>query len=144
MRLRTATFAAAATLGLLAAGCGDDKCNDQTPPISTTGVPDCTAAAGTTVSVPIRVCPKCDQGTPRCEVHMDVANSAIQLEPLSEVCEASSSCPIVDPSTCPASPVTCTFTAPPAAGSPYDLVVITPDGQQLSGTLTIGAGSGCI
>jgi len=137
MKIRTATLAAA--LGLVVAGCGDNPtCNDQTPPIS--GVPSCEAVAGTSVTVPLRVCPRCDQSAPRCAVHMEnVGSFAIQLEPLSEVCEANSSCPLVDPLSCPFAPVNCTFTAP-SAGI-YTLVVIDPAGQQIPNKqLTVIAG----
>jgi len=130
MRIRTAAVAAA--LAFVAAGCGNDKnCNEQTPPIS--GVPSCGAVANTPVTVPLHVCPRCDQGTPTCTVDMSqVASHAIELVPLSPVCDANSSCPIVDPSSCSFAPVNCTFTAPSTTGS-YTLVVITPEGTQVPG-----------
>ena len=137
MRIRTATLAAA--LGLAAAGCGDNPtCNDQTPPVK--NVQNCTVAEGAPVTVQIQTCPRCDQSSPRCLVHLEnVGSHSIQLEALSEVCDASSSCPIVDPLTCPASPLSCTFTAPAASGSPYDVVVVTPDASTINRTLTVVA-----
>jgi hypothetical protein len=134
MRIRAVTFAAAVgALGALA-GCGD-KCNEQTPPVA--GVPNCTAQAGTQVTVPIQVCPKCDQEASTCTVDMAaIGQNVIELVPLSEVCDASSSCPIVDPVSCPARPAGCTFTAPTTPGD-YDLVVVTEAGRQVTRTLTV-------
>ncbi len=145
MRTRTAAFAVtAAALGILA-GCGDNKCNDQTPPIS--AVPSCTAGAETQVSVPINVCPRCDQGPTTCTVDLASANpmggNAIELVPLSPVCEANSSCPIVDPASCPAAAVNCTFTTPATLGS-YTLVVITPEGTQVPNKTFNVAASGSL
>ncbi len=137
MRIRTAAFvAAAAALGVLA-GCGDNKCGDQTPPIA--GVPNCTAAPGSQVTVPLHVCPKCDQGAASCTVDMtNVGRGSIELVPLSPVCDANSSCPIVDPDSCPAAAVNCTFAAP--AEGHYTIAVVTPDGTQIPNkTLDVSA-----
>lgn len=137
MRIRAITFAAAVTaLGALA-GCGD-KCNEQTPPVA--GVPNCTAQAGSQVTVPIQVCPKCDQEASTCTVDMaNIGSNVIELVPLSQVCDASSSCPIVDPASCPAKPAGCTFTAPTPTTFPttYDIVVVTEAGRQVTKTLTV-------
>ncbi len=130
MRTRTAAFAvAAAALGVLA-GCGDNsKCSDQTPPIA--GVPSCTALASTQVTVPIHVCPRCDQGPTTCTVDMaNIASNVIELVPLSPVCDANASCPIPDPPTCPFATANCTFTAPAAVGI-YNLVVVDATGAQI-------------
>ena len=134
MKTGTVTLAtlAAAALALAAAGCGD-KCNDQTPPVK--AVPDCEVVEGTAVTVPVQVCPRCDQASPRCIVHVDATQ--IQLEPLSEVCDPSSSCPIVDPVSCQFAPLSCTFTAPPASADPYQIVVVTPDGGSKVRDLTV-------
>lgn len=141
MRIQPATLvAAAAAVALVATGCGtNDTCSEETPPISEGGVPDCTAAPGTLVQVPIRVCPECDQGPTRCEVHLEhVGDGFIQLEPLSEVCDPDPGCPVVVPRTCEVSPVVCTFTAP-AQGN-YRLVVITPQAEAVIGTLDVTGG----
>ena len=123
MRTRSLTLAAlAVALAVTAAGCGN-KCNDQTPPVA--GAQNCTVAPGSSVTVQVRVCPKCDQGTPTCLVHLEnVAASQISLEPVSEVCDANSGCPLVDPATCQTSPLNCSFTAPAATGD-YNVVVVT-------------------
>ncbi|HEX9243227.1 MAG TPA: hypothetical protein VF875_12355 [Anaeromyxobacter sp.] len=139
MRLGTAALATtlAASLGLLATGCGEvpgAKCGDQTPPVS--GAPaSCTALAGTKVTVPVRVCPRCDQATPRCLVHTENASGGqITLEPIAEVCDPSTSCPPVDPASCSFQPLDCEFTAP--APGHYQLVVATP-GTALDTPLTV-------
>lgn len=150
MTIRNATLAAALALALAATGCGE-KCNDEIP-ITTDMQESCTAVAGQPVTVQLRACPRCDQGTPRCEVRMEHVGSQqdpgyIQLEPLSEVCEPTSGCPLVDPATCPFEPVSCTFVAPAAASAPYDIVLFGPNGETLfDTTLTVvasGASSGC-
>jgi hypothetical protein len=145
MRIRAATLAA--VLGLAAAGCGDNPtCNDQTPPLRTGGVPSCLdMAASVPVTVQLGVCPRCDQSAPRCVVRMEnvAAFNDIQLEPLSEVCEASASCPIINPDSCPFTPLTCSFTAP-AAGN-YDIVVIDASGTERRGNFTVinGGATAC-
>jgi hypothetical protein len=131
----------AAALAAFAAGCGNEKCSDQTPPVQ--NVQDCTVAEASPVSIQIRACPRCDQAAPRCLVRMENVGTAanpgtIQLEALSEVCDANSSCPIVNPSSCAAGAVTCTFTAPAQAALPYGIVVVTPEGTTIDRTLTVG------
>ena len=134
MPTRSLAIAAALAVAVLAAGCGN-KCNDQTPPVS--AVPaSCTAVAGSQVSMPVHVCPKCDQGTPTCDAH-PLNGGQIVLEPVSEVCDPNSSCPLVDPASCPFATMSCTFTAP-ANPDTYQLVVVTPEGQ-ITRTLTVVA-----
>ena len=130
--------ALAAVLAVMASGCGD-KCNDETPPVRANGLPTCPSmAAGVPVTVQLGVCPRCDQGSPRCEVRLEnVGSGAIQLEPLSEVCEASSSCPIVDPASCPLTPLTCAFTTPGVGN--YQLVVVEPSGTPRQVPFTVAA-----
>jgi hypothetical protein len=118
---------AVATVSLLAAGCGGSSstsCSDQTPPVSAAPA-SCTALTGTKVTVPVRVCPRCDQATPTCLVHTEnVSSGQITLEPVSQVCDPSTSCPPVDPASCSFQALACEFTAP-APGS-YQLIVATP------------------
>jgi hypothetical protein len=73
-------------------------------------------------------------------VRADVAGGVITLEPVSEVCDPSSSCPIVDPSSCPFATLDCSFTAPSAATS-YSVTVVTP-GAPIQFPLTVSAASG--
>lgn len=134
MRTRSLSLAAFALgLAVAAAGCGK-TCNDQTPTVSQVPA-SCTAVEGSTVTLPLHVCPKCDQGTPSCDAH-PLNGNQIVLEPVAEVCDPNSSCPIVDPSSCPFATTDCTFPAP-AAGD-YQLVVVTPEGT-IQRTLTVVA-----
>ena len=88
--------------------------------------------------MPLHVCPRCDQASPQCLVHMEnVGGGQIALEPVSEVCDANSSCPIVDPASCQFAALNCTFTAPSTPG-PYTVVVATPSGS-ISRNLTVVA-----
>jgi hypothetical protein len=69
----------------------------------------------------------------------------IELVPLSAVCDASSSCPIVDPASFPAAAVNCAITVPNTPGVTYDVVVIDPNGNQLPvKTLTVGPAYACL
>ena len=142
MRPGNASLAAAAGLALAAAGCGS-TCSDQTPPLKS--APSCEVLVSSQITVPLNVCPRCDQAAPRCLVHLDQESlGQITLEPVSEVCDPSTSCPTVDPTTCPATPLGCTFTAP---GSPatYQLIVATPAGVEQRTLTVIASGSpaGC-
>jgi hypothetical protein len=122
---RRLLLAAAALLPLVLAAC-DNKCPTQNPKIAAGGVPTCTGAsavqAGASVAVRLNVCPKCDQAYDACNVTLPSGDNIIQLDPLVQVCDANPSCP-VNPS---CNIVTCTFTAPAAAG-PYVLLVNDPD-----------------
>jgi hypothetical protein len=129
-------LAAAATLAVVATGCPGKNCGDETPPVSQAPA-SCSAQAGAQVTVPLHVCPKCDQATPTCLVRMDAAGGVITLEPVSEVCDPSSSCPIVDPSSCPFATLDCSFTAPAAAG--YSVTVVTPSAP-IQFPLTVSGG----
>jgi hypothetical protein len=132
----TSTLGLAALAALsLAAGCGSPaaQCGDQTPPVSAAPA-SCTAVTGTRVTVPVRVCPRCDQATPTCLVHAENASGGqITLEPVAEVCEPGS-CPTVDPATCQFQALGCVFTAP--APGTYQLIVATP-GNPLETPLTV-------
>ena len=121
-----AVLASAAFAALAASGCGAD-CSTQTPPI--VSVPTCSGmAAGATVTVNVKVCPRCDQETPTCSVDLsEVSSGIIRLEPRSQVCNPRSSCPTVNPSSCPATGVDCTFTAPPPDN--YSILVVDENGQ---------------
>jgi hypothetical protein len=129
---------AAAALAVLATGCPGKNCGDQTPPVSQAPA-SCSAQAGAQVTVPLHVCPKCDQASPTCLVRTDVAGGVITLEPVSEVCDPSSSCPLVDPASCPFATLNCAFTAPPASG--YSVTVVTPSAP-IQFPLTVDPASG--
>jgi hypothetical protein len=137
-RTRTTLLALSAALAVLAAGCGSsNSCTDATPEVS--AVPaSCTAVAGSSVTMPVHVCPKCDQSFPACDVH-PLNGTQLVLEPVSQVCDPNSSCPVVDPATCPFATLNCTFTAP-AAGT-YQLVVVTPEGATQRDLVVVASGS---
>jgi hypothetical protein len=145
---RNGTVAAlAAAVAVIGAGCGSETCSGQTPPIES-APSTCTAGPGAQFTVPLEVCPRCDQAMPTCTI--DTTNLAqfetIELVPVSEVCDADPSCPL---NSCPAtgSPpvVNCVVTAPGTAGA-YDLVVVKPDGTEFQTSLTVQegvSGGGC-
>ncbi len=139
---RKLTLAAAFVAALAVAGCGSSKnCNDAATAVSQ-APSSCSAPVGSQVTVPLHVCPRCDQGTPTCDVRVQAGT--IYVEPVAEVCDPNSSCPIVNPASCPFAALNCTFTAPaPDASNTFTVVVVTPD-SQLTFPLTVtngGAGT---
>ena len=90
MKLRhvIAITACAAAVGLSACG---DKCPTETPQVD--AVANCTARPGSTVTVPLRLCPTCNQTAASCDVDTSQAASSgiIQLDPVVEACESASS-----------------------------------------------------
>lgn len=123
----------------VAAGCGGNSCPTETPRID--AIQSCTAQPGQTVNVSLRLCPTCNQTGITCDVDTSHAGSAglIQLDPVAERCEGSSSCP---PS-CSQNDAVCTFTAPSTPGS-YTLRVFDPFSNGFrEGTLEVGGAYAC-
>jgi len=118
-------------MGLALASC-DTKCPTESPGVDK--VQSCTARPGASVTMSVHVCQKCNQGTATCQV--DVQGSTIQLDPVSEACTDSSSCP----PGCSLTPtIACTFTAPSVEGA-YDVIVYDPaTNSTRTGTLTVSA-----
>lgn len=133
MQTRNVLSAAAlAAAALLVAGCGNDTCPTETPKID--AIESCTVAPGAAVQVKVRACPTCNQNITRCEV--DVQGGQIQLDPLAEACDSSTSCP---PS-CATDEVVCTFTAPSTPGS-YPMFAYNGAGGTVGGTLDVSSGA---
>jgi hypothetical protein len=137
---RKLIVAAALAAALAVEGCGSSKnCNDSATAVSQAPT-SCAAQVGAQVTVPLHVCPKCDQGTPTCDVRAQAGT--IFVEPVAPVCDPNSSCPLVDPASCPFSALNCQFTAPPPdTSNTFTVVVITPD-SQITFPLTVSTGSG--
>jgi hypothetical protein len=129
-RIAAAT-AAAAALALGLPGC-EDKCPTESPGVDK--VQSCTARPGASVTMSVRVCEKCNQSATTCQV--DVQGSTIQLDPVSEACSDSNSCP----PGCSLTPnIDCTFTAPAVEGG-YDVIVYDSSTNTTKhGTLTVSA-----
>jgi len=140
---RTLTLAAAFVAVLGVAGCGSSKnCNDTTPPVGNLNTSvSCAAQAGAPVTVSFHVCPKCDQASPTCIVHaQDAAAGQITLEPVSEVCDPNSSCPIITPESCLLPTLSCRFTAP-STTSPVNVTIVTPTGNESFSLAISGSGT---
>lgn len=139
---RSLTLALAAAAAVAAAGCGDQtKCNDATPPVK--AVPTtCVAVVGQALTVPINTCPKCDQGTPTCDVRQSQDLSRFTVEPVSQVCDPNSSCPIPDIPSCPAAPAGCVLTGAMTAtlnpASTYFIDIVTDTGA-VTRSLTVAS-----
>jgi hypothetical protein len=139
MSIRSALVASLAASALLASGCGD-TCPTETP-ARVEAIGSCTAAPGGTVSVPVRLCPTCNQTGATCEVDTSQASTGfIQLDPIVEACEAVTSCAAPTP-TCQANPLTCTLRAPAAEGDYTLLVFDQSRNRSIQGTLTVSSTS---
>jgi hypothetical protein len=140
--IRSLTLAAA--VALAASGCGDKTCNDATPPVKQVPAA-CTAIVGQPLPVPINTCPKCDQGTPTCDVRSNGAGR-FTLEPVSQVCDPNSSCPIPNLTSCAALATNCTLTAALTAGldpaQSYFLDIVTEAGV-VTKPLSVGSSATC-
>jgi hypothetical protein len=120
MKLRRviAITACAAAVGL--SGCGD-SCPTETPKVEAFATSGCTATPGSLVTVPLRLCPTCNQTAASCEVDLSQASSGdIFLDPVVEACESATSCP----PTCDPNAVNCSFAAPSPGA--YRLIVFDP------------------
>lgn len=134
-RALTLAFAFAAVLTFT--GCPSKNCSDASPPVSQVPA-GCTAPTGSKVTVQVRACPKCDQSIPTCLVHAEnIGGGSVLLEPVSEVCDPNSGCPISG--TCMTNPLTCTFTAPATPGT-VTVTVNDPSTPQ-EFTLTVNSGA---
>jgi hypothetical protein len=138
---RALTLAAAVAAVLTATGCPGKNCNDATPPVGTLNTSaSCTAQPGAPVTVKFHVCQKCDQATPTCIVHAENAGQGqIVLEPVSEVCDPNSSCPIIDPASCSIPTLDCKFTAP---ANNARVTIVTPTGQETFPLVVSATGTG--
>jgi hypothetical protein len=141
-RTRAVAIVVALAAALGAAGCGSKGCNDATPPVGTLNTSGgCTAQAGAPVTVSFHVCPLCDQGPASCIVHAEnAAAGTITLEPVSEVCDPNSSCPIITAPSCTIPTLNCQFTAP-ATSSPVTVTIVTPTGQETFQLAVSGSGT---
>jgi hypothetical protein len=140
---RRLAVAAALSLGLAApfafTGC-NDKCPSENPGLANdpSAVPTCAGmAANTTVQVRLKICPTCNQTAPECNVILPNATDPvhIQLDPIVQACESSSSCPTAS---CALNGVTCTFTSP-GPGSYTVLVADPATNTQVERTFTVDA-----
>ena len=149
MNLRQYTAGALAIAGavLLASGCGGTSCPTETP-AQIQKVGQCQATLGATVSVPVQLCPTCNQTGARCQVDASsVASSGIiQLDPTVEACDNVSTCSSPAPS-CQVGPLMCAVTVPSnTTMSQITLAAFDPfSGQQVSGVINIvpSGSSGC-
>lgn len=135
-------LAAAAALPLALAAC-DNKCPTQSGRIQTGLSGSCSGTsavqAGQTVTVQLHVCQTCKQTPDACTVTLPdaTAPTTIQLDPLVQACEESTSCPI-DSDSCGI--VNCTFVAP-ATPDTYTLLVTGSNGN-FEPTLEVVASGG--
>ncbi|HSD21108.1 MAG TPA: hypothetical protein VLC54_13770 [Anaeromyxobacter sp.] len=120
VRRGIAIAACAAAVGL--SGCGE-SCPTETPKVEAFATSGCTATPGATVTVPLRLCPTCNQTAASCDVDVSQASRSneIFLDPVVEACQSASSCP----PTCDPNAINCSFAAPSQPGR-YDLIVFDP------------------
>ena len=129
-----------ALVAAFAAGCGGGSCPTETPRID--AIQSCTAQPGQSVTVQLRLCPTCNLSGISCEVDTSNVGSAgvIQLDPVAQRCESSSSCGTL---ACSQNEAPCTFTAPSAPGT-YTLRAFDPSSNSFrDGTLDVGGAYAC-
>lgn len=122
------------------AGCGGGSCPTETPRID--AIQSCTAQPGQSVTVQLRLCPTCNLTGISCEVDTSNVASAgtIQLDPVAERCESSSSCGTL---ACSSNEAPCTFTAPTTPGT-YTLRAFDPSSNSFrQGQLDVGGAYSC-
>jgi len=91
MKKRTAIVAAA--LALAAAGCNEPCKGENVDVVQSTVPASCNVAPSAAVTVSFDVCVRCNNSTPTCRIDASQAGS-IQLDPIAETCDSSSSCPL--------------------------------------------------
>jgi hypothetical protein len=133
--------ALAIAAALAASGCGNNSCPTETP-AQVEAVGSCSAPAGTTVNVPVRLCPTCNQSGASCSVDMSQASTGfIGLDPTVEACSSASSCGNTAPA-CDPNPLTCSVTLPSNASGSYTLVVFDPfSNSQKNGRIDVTSGA---
>jgi hypothetical protein len=123
MKLRRMIVIPACAIAVGLSGCGEvtSGCPTETPKVEAFATSGCTATPGSTVTVPLRLCPTCNQTGASCDVDLSEASSGdIFLDPVVEACESANSCP----PTCDQNAINCSFAAPPPGS--YRLVVFDP------------------
>ena len=140
MKTRIVTAAAALAAALLA-GCGSDgsACSSRDADLAASAVTpsNCTAAAGSTVSIPVNLCPKCSDTRASCQA--EFLNGVIEVAPVFFECEENRGCQL-NPS-CENNPATrrvnCQVSIPASASGSIPIIAAT--GRV--GTLDVTQGS---
>jgi hypothetical protein len=134
-----AILAAVVVLAVSLGGCGSDSCPSESPRVD--AVANCSAAANSTVSYPLQLCPTCNQSLTGCTVDMsgaDTSGGTIFLNPVVEACDSSAAC---GAPSCLSNP-TCTVKVPNALdGTTYTVEVHDPASGPRTGTLTVATGA---
>jgi hypothetical protein len=130
----TRPLAPAALLALTLAACGGDTCSTAAAQVNPVGA-GCTLAPNTTVTINVRLCPKCTDTSPTCQG--EVVGTDIQIAPVVNQCAANQGCDITQ--ACQIAPVPCPVNAALAAGS-YTATYETAGGGLASTPVTVQAG----
>lgn len=113
-------LALAASALLAACGADESACTSRDADLAASSIVParCTAAAGSTVSIPVNLCPRCSDTRAGCQA--EFRGDAIEIAPVFFECEEDRGCPI-DPA-CENNPATrsvnCAVAIP--AGTPAD------------------------
>ncbi|HET8541228.1 MAG TPA: hypothetical protein VFL83_15240 [Anaeromyxobacter sp.] len=132
MRTTTALLVAALAAAAGLTGCPSDTCPLETPQVN--AMPDettCVQDAGLPVGYPVQLCPTCNQTGATCVADLSAARAAtcpappatcgdIFLDVKVEACTDTTSC---GGTACNLNPLTCSFTAPSAAGR-YNVITV--------------------
>lgn len=120
-------FAAAGVAAALLTACGasDSACSSRDADLAASAITpsNCTAAAGSTVSIPVNLCPKCTDSRAACQA--EFRNGVIEIAPIFYECEENRGCQLT--SSCENNPATrrvsCDVSIPTTVGAgQYDIV----------------------
>lgn len=142
--MRKLALAVAVPALLVIAACGADtkSCSTAAAKVAEGNpVGSCTAAAGSTVNIPVRLCAGCSDSSPSCNA--EFRNGAIEIDPIFRQCTEDQGCPVTgscsnDPSV---NQTTCSVTIPSGASGSIP-VFLASTATQVS-TVTVGSSSGC-
>ncbi len=128
-----------AALAVLA-GCGTDTCTSSAASLSPTVGTSCALAAGTTATVNVSLCSRCNDSSPTCQA--EFVSGYFQIAPAVQQCQDQSGCAS---SGCNAAvrTVSCALAVPAGISGSYPMVLIG-DAGTVNGTMTVGgSGTSC-
>ena len=142
--MRKLALALAVPSLLVIAACGADTKSCSTAPAKVAAsdpVASCTAAAGSTVNIPVRLCAGCSDSSPSCNA--EFRNGTIEIDPIFRQCTEDQGCPVTgscstDPSV---NETTCSVAIP--SGTSGSIPVFLASTATRVSTVTVGSSSGC-
>ncbi len=122
------------------AGCGTDTCTSSAASLSPNVGTSCALAAGTTATVNVSLCSRCNDSSPSCQA--EFVGGQFEIAPTVQQCPDQSGCA---PSGSNASvrTVSCALAVPAGLSGSYSMVLVGDSGL-VNGTMTVGgSGTSC-